>query len=148
MSNRVVECIKCFCGCDELTKDRIQELLYKKIHGFLNDEPAVAMFEKFIPPDSRTHKHIGIIRQAKHYQEDVTQVDKSSDEWEEFGEDLEEHLEDELKENDDTREALEKVIFHYSKKIEVSQDYTNFQQNLKAKYKNRFKQMKRSGVTS
>ncbi|XP_055637630.1 uncharacterized protein LOC129776172 isoform X2 [Toxorhynchites rutilus septentrionalis] len=139
--SKVVECIKCICGCNKLTRERIKEILYKKIHGFLSDEAAVEMFQKFIPSESRTHKHIAIVNQAKQYQD--IEIDFESDEWEEFVEDLEEHLEDELKENPDTQAALEKVIFEYSKKIETSTDYKNFTRNLKDKYKTRFKQQVR-----
>lgn len=131
--SRVVECIKCFCGCNELSKERIKELLCKKIHGFLNDTEAVTMFKKFIPSDSRTHKHIDIVAQAKIFKQ--TEIDTSSDDWEEFVEDLEEQLADELSEESDTNVVLEKIIFHYSKKIETSIDYQNYTDNLKQKYK-------------
>ncbi|XP_058467856.1 uncharacterized protein LOC131440522 [Malaya genurostris] len=134
--SRIVECIKCLCGCNELSKERIKELLCKKIHAFLNDKEAVDMFQKFIPSDSNTHKHIAIIKQARLYQQ--VEIDKSSDEWEEFAEDLEEQFEDELKESSDTNSVLEKVIFEYSKKIETSNDYSNFSRNLKQKY-NKFR---------
>ncbi|XP_053695735.1 uncharacterized protein LOC128743222 [Sabethes cyaneus] len=131
--SRVVECIKCFCGCNELSKDRIKELLCKKIHGFLNDNEAVTMFKKFIPSDSRTHKHIDIVARAKLYQQ--AEIDTDSDDWEEFVEDLEEQFEDELKESSETNAVLEKIIFYYSKKIETSTDYQNYTDNLKQKYK-------------
>ncbi|XP_055523296.1 uncharacterized protein LOC129717435 [Wyeomyia smithii] len=131
--SRVVECIKCFCGCNELSKERIKELLCKKIHGFLNDNEAVTMFKKFIPSDSRTHKHIDIVAQAKIYQQ--AEIDTSSDGWEEFVEDLEEQFADELLESADINAVLEKIIFYYSKKIETSIDYQNYVDNLRQKYK-------------
>ncbi|XP_062538913.1 uncharacterized protein LOC134207206 [Armigeres subalbatus] len=137
--SKVVECIKCFCGCNELSRDRVKELLCKNINGFMNDQAAVDMFRKFIPVDSRTHKHIAIIQRAKTYHGmDITM---DSDELEEFAEDLEEHLEDQLKENPDTKEVLESVIFEYSKKVESSKDYQNFCDNLKEKY-TRFRRVK------
>lgn len=129
----VVECIRCLCGCNELSKERLQELLNKKIKTFLQDQAAVEMFERFIPRDSRTHSYIPIVKQAEAFLD--ADIDTSSDEWEEFLEDLEEKLADELNENPDTKEALEKVIFHYTKKIETSKDYENFTNNLIEKYK-------------
>lgn len=107
--NEVVECIKCICGCNELSRDRIKEILCKKIHGFLSDEAALVMFKKFIPANSSTHTHIEIIQRAKQYLE----MDIDTEELEEFAEDLEEHLEDQLKTNSDTKKALELVIFEY-----------------------------------
>lgn len=133
--SRVVECIKCICGCNKLTKDRLKELISKNIHGFLNDQAAVDMFKIFIPKDSRTHKQLAIIEQAKAFH-DMEELDTSNDEWEEFTEDLQEHLEDELKENPNTKEALETVIHYYSKEVESSQDFRNFSTNLREKYKN------------
>lgn len=134
--SKVVECIKCICGCNKLSKDRLKELISKDIHGFLNDQAAVDMFVKFIPEDSRTHKQLGIIQQAKTFQ--GMEVDTSSDEWEEFTEDLEEHLEDRLRENPDTKAELDKVISYYSKNVERSQDFKNFSLNLRKKYKDGF----------
>nr|XP_029733616.1 uncharacterized protein LOC109419389 [Aedes albopictus]XP_029733617.1 uncharacterized protein LOC109419389 [Aedes albopictus]XP_029733618.1 uncharacterized protein LOC109419389 [Aedes albopictus]XP_029733619.1 uncharacterized protein LOC109419389 [Aedes albopictus] len=133
--NEVVECIKCICGCNELSRDRIKEILCKRIHGFLSDEAAVDMFKKFIPANSITHSDIANIQRAKKYLE--MDIDTDSDELEEFAEDLEEHLEDELKTNSNTKEALERVIFEYSKKIESSKDYENFKANLREKYTSR-----------
>lgn len=137
--SKVVDCIKCICGCNELTKDRIKEILCKNIHGFLSDQAAVDMFKKFIPADSPTHKWIAIIQRAKKYKE--MDINADSDDLEEFAEDLEEHLEDELKTNSDTKEALDRVIFEYSKKIDSTRDYENFSSNLRAKYKSRFRRM-------
>ncbi|XP_058813946.1 uncharacterized protein LOC131677875 [Topomyia yanbarensis] len=134
--SRVIECIKCACGCKDLPKDRIKELLCKKIHGFLNDDDAVEMFSKFIPNDSRTHKYIAIVKQAKAYQR--AEIDTNSDEWEEFVEDLEEQFEDEFKTNSDTNAVLERIVFEYSKKVEISVDYANYTRNLKQKY-NKFR---------
>lgn len=98
------------------------------------------MFKKYIPEDSRTHKQLAIIQQAKQYHE--MEVDTSSDEWEEFAIELEEHLEKELNENSDTKAALDKVIFEYSKNVERSRDFINFSSYLKDKYTKGFPQMK------
>lgn len=135
--SKVVECIKCICGCNEVTRERIKELLSKKIHGFLNDEAAIDMLVKYIPKESSTHKHIAIVQQAKQYQS--IKIDKSSDEWDDFVDSLVEHLAEELEENADTKAALDKVILEYSKKIETSKDFENFNRNLRDKYKQRFR---------
>ncbi|XP_001863665.2 uncharacterized protein LOC6046474 [Culex quinquefasciatus] len=135
--SKVVECIKCICGCNEVTRDRIKELLNKTIHGFLNDEAAVNMLKKYIPKESLTHKHIAIVQQAKHYQ--TTDVDKSSDEWEDFVDSLLEDLAEELEDSADTNAALEKVVLEYSRRIDKSNDFKNFNSNLRDKYKQRFR---------
>lgn len=136
--SKVVECIKCICGCNEVTRDRIKELLSKTIHGFLNDEAAVDMLKKFIPKESNTHKHITIVQQAKYYQTEV-EVDKTSDEWEDFVDCLQEDLADELEESADTSAVLGKVVLEYSRKIDKSNDFKNFNSNLRDKYKQRFR---------
>ncbi|XP_039445456.1 uncharacterized protein LOC120425116 [Culex pipiens pallens] len=135
--SKVVECIKCICGCNEVTRDRIKELLNKTIHGFLNDEAAVNMLKKYIPKESLTHKHITIVQQAKHYQ--TTDVDKSSDEWEDFVDSLLEDLAEELEDSADTNAALENVVLEYSRRIDKSNDFKNFNSNLRDKYKQRFR---------
>ncbi|KAL9694429.1 hypothetical protein quinque_013714 [Culex quinquefasciatus] len=135
--SKVVECIKCICGCNEVTRDRIKELLNKTIHGFLNDEAAVNMLKKYIPKESLTHKHIAIVQQAKHYQ--TTDVDKSSDEWEDFVDSLLEDLAEELEDSADTNAALENVVLEYSRRIDKSNDFKNFNSNLRDKYKQRFR---------
>ncbi|EDS38923.1 conserved hypothetical protein [Culex quinquefasciatus] len=135
--SKVVECIKCICGCNEVTRDRIKELLNKTIHGFLNDEAAVNMLKKYIPKESLTHKHIAIVQQAKHYQ--TTDVNKSSDEWEDFVDSLLEDLAEELEDSADTNAALENVVLEYSRRIDKSNDFKNFNSNLRDKYKQRFK---------
>lgn len=136
--SKVVECIKCICGCNEVTRDRIKELLTKTIHGFLNDEAAVDMLKKFIPKESLTHKHIAIIQQAKYYQTEA-EVDRTSDEWEDFVDCLQEDLADELEESGDINAALEKVVLEYSRKIDKSNDFKNFNSNLRDKYNKRFR---------
>lgn len=136
--SKVVECIKCICGCNEVTRDRIKELLSKTIHGFLNDEAAVDMLKKFIPKESLTHKHINIIQQAKCYQTKA-EIDKTSDKWEDFVDGLQEDLADELEESADTSAALEKVVLEYSRKIDNSNDFKNFNSNLRDKYNKRFR---------
>lgn len=133
----MVECIKCICGCNEITRDRIKELLNKTIHGFLNDEAAVNMLKKYIPKESLTHKHIAIVQQAKQYQ--TTDVDKSSDEWEDFVDSLLEDLAEELEDSADTNAALENVVLEYSRRIDKSNDFKNFNSNLRDKYKHRFR---------
>lgn len=135
--SKVVECIKCICGCNEVTRDRIKELLNKTIHGFLNDEAAVNMLKKYIPKESLTHKHIAIVQQAKQYQ--TTDVDKSSDEWEDFVDSLLEDLAEELEDSADTNAALENVVLEYSRRIDKSNDFKNFNSNLRDKYKQRFR---------
>lgn len=137
--SKVVECIKCICGCNEVTRDRIKELLSKTIHGFLNDEAAIDMLKKFIPKESITHKHIAIVQQAKHYQENNTEVDKTSDKWEDFVDSLQEDLAEELEESADTSAVLENVVLEYSRKIDKSNDFKNFNSNLRDKYKQRFR---------
>lgn len=135
--SKVVECIKCICGCNEVSRDRIKELLTKRIEAFLNDEAAVDMLKKFIPKESRTHKHIDIVQQAKYFQ--TIEIDKNSDEWEDFVDCLMEDLADELENSDDTNVALEKVVVEYRRKIDESDDFKNFNSNLRDKYKHRFR---------
>uniref|UniRef100_A0A1Q3FBR4 Uncharacterized protein n=1 Tax=Culex tarsalis TaxID=7177 RepID=A0A1Q3FBR4_CULTA len=135
--SKVVECIKCICGCNEVTRDRIKELLNKTVHGFLNDEAAVDMLRKYVPKESNTHKYIAIVQQAKHYQ--TIEIDKSSDEWEDFVDSLLEDLAEELEESSDSNAVLEKVVLEYSRRIDKSTDFKNFNSNLRDKYKQRFR---------
>lgn len=95
------------------------------------------MLKKYIPKESLTHKHITIVQQAKHYQ--TTDVDKSSDEWEDFVDSLLEDLAEELEDSADTNAALENVVLEYSRRIDKSNDFKNFNSNLRDKYKQRFR---------
>ena len=135
MEATAIKAVSCMCGCDRFSKKEMEDLLSGNIDRFLADKCIVKVFRQFIEHNSVTHKHLDTVDLASQLYEETIISD--------IHDILEKKLENlitmdlytELCENDaDKRATFKKIRDKYSKKIEESDDYKRFREDLKRKY--------------
>uniref|UniRef100_A0A182VZ76 Uncharacterized protein n=1 Tax=Anopheles minimus TaxID=112268 RepID=A0A182VZ76_9DIPT len=151
-----MDCIKCYCGCDKLSKDELEVLLkLDKQNEFLNNLTARNIFRNMFYPDPADYepqfsgsqnrprakpnaiKYLDYIEEA----EMLVRTNNLSEEVVlEFIERVPVEKYDEreqlVKNSTETRRAeeLRQIIEEYGEKLVLSKQYTQFKEKLKAAY--------------
>ena len=128
----LVNTARCICGCQQLTKEEIADILMGNIERFLSNTNIVQVFRKFIDPDSITQEYLDVVSLATK----LSNADEIDDEEEES---LQEIISMDFCRKLNERGADKRQIFanikdDYSKKVEDSEDYERFRDYLRKKY--------------